>query len=371
MIYLDYAESTPISVKALDSFIKISKDLCGGINSNNKLGEIAKNILLDTTKELSDYFNILDREIIYTSSVEEANNMAIIGACLANCDKGKHIIVSKLEEKSIYKICDYLISLGFEVSFVNNDSDGLISFEDLKNKIRKDTILVSITALNKEMGIREPLKMLRQIIKKENENTIFHSDLSNAIGKTSISFRDIDLGTIDSGKIYGPKGIGFLYKNSNIKIKPLLYGNYKNKLYKPGELSIPLIVSMKTAILTVLKDLDKREKFINVLNEKIISKLSSLKGVKINKTKYCVPYIISLSLDRVDVKKLISALESKDIYISCNNNEINTSVMAVYNDIERSKNTLRISLSSLTSLKEIDSFLDAFVVEYNRLIYFN
>jgi len=367
MTYLDYSATTPMSLDALDAYVRVSKEFVGAIYSNNAAGKNAKKMLDDTTKEISDMFNIMDKEIIYTSSATEANNMAIIGVALANHKRGKHIITSKLEHPSVYEICNYLESIGFEISYVNNDEDGLIIFEDLKKLIREDTILVSISAVNYDTGVRQPLKMLRQIIKKENEQTLFHSDLSQAIGKTPVSFRDIDLGSVSAHKIYGPKGIGFLYKNNTVKIKPLLYGN-KNNNYKPGMPPLPLIVSMKEALKTSIKDVDKRERYVTLLNDRIVSKLEKISGIKINKTKYSIPHILNISFDNLLSETLSNALSNKEIYVSTNlNNEISSSVMAIYNDLKRSKSTMRISLSHLTTVLEINRFLEIFEVEYNTL----
>jgi len=367
MTYLDYSGTTPMSLDALDTYVRVSKEYIGAINSNNLAGKNAKKMLENTTKEISDMFNVMDKEIIYTSSATEANNMALIGVALANHKKGKHIITSKLEHHSVYEICNYLESIGFEISYVNNDEEGLIIFDDLKRLIREDTILVSISAVNYETGVRQPLKMLRQIIKKENEQTLFHSDLSQAIGKTTVNFRDIDLGSISAHKIYGPKGIGFLYKNNAVKIAPLLYGN-KNNNYRPGMPALPLIVSMKEALKSSLKDIDKRERYVTLLNDRIISKLEKIKGIKINKTKYCIPHILNISFDNILSETLSNALSNKEIYINTNlNNEISSSVMAIYNDLKRSKSTMRISLSHLTTVLEINRFLEIFEAEYNSL----
>jgi len=367
MTYLDYSATTPMSLDALDTYVKVSKEYIGSIHSNNEIGKKAKELLISSTKEISSMFNIMDSEIIYTSSATEANNMALIGVALANHKRGKHIIVSKLEYPNIYEICNYLESIGFEISYVNNDEDGLIIFDDLKRLIREDTILVSISAVNYETGVRQPLKMLRQIIKKENEHTLFHSDLSQAIGKTSVSFRDIDLGSVSAHKIYGPKGIGFLYKNSSVKITPLIYGN-KNNNYKPGMPALPLIVSMKESLKNAIKDLDKRERYVNLLNDRIVSKIENIPGIKINKTKYSIPHILNISFDNIIAETLCNILSSKDIYVNANlNNEISSSVLAIYNDLKRSKSTMRISLSHLTTVLEINRFLEVFDVEYKTL----
>ena len=368
MTYLDYSTTTPISLEALDTYVKISKEYSASASSMHALGMKSQELLNNTTKELSNMFNIMDREIIYTSGGMEANNLALIGLALERHNKGKHIIVSKLEHPSIYKICDYLESLGFSISYVSNDEDGLIIFDDLKRLIREDTILVSICAVNYETGVRQPLKMLRQIIKKENESTLFHSDLTQALGKTSVSFRDIDLGSISAHKIYGPKGIGFLYKNDSVKLTPILYGNNKND-NSFSTLPLPLIVSMKDAIKVSLKDIDKREKYITLLNERIVSKLKNIEGIKINKTKYSIPHIISLSFDKVAASELASILSEKGFCVSANKaGEISSSVMAIYNDLKRSKSCMRISLSHMTTVLEINRFLEVFEVEYKKLL---
>lgn len=368
MTYLDYSATTPISIDALDTYNRISKEYISLESANNELGGKCKKLLDDVTKEISNMFNVMESEIIYTHNGTEANNMALIGVALANHKKGKHIIVSKLEHPSIYGICNYLETLGFVISYVNNDEDGLISFDELKNLVREDTILVSISAVNYETGVRQPLKMLRQIIKKENSQTIFHSDLTQAIGKTSISFRDIDLGSVSAHKFYGPQGVGFLYKNNQVSISPIIYGTNKNSKNNPNSIALPLIVSMKDALKSAIKDLDKREKYITLLNERLISKLQNIEGLKINKTKYSIPHILSISLEKVNANELLNVLASKEIYLSANNqNEICNGVMAIYNNIERSKSCIRISLSHLTTVLEINRFLETFEVEYKKL----
>ena len=332
MTYLDYSTTSPISLDALDAYNKTAKEYFGSVYASNAFGEEAKRLLDNTTHEISNMFHIMDSEIIYTSGASEANNMALI-----------------------------------EISYVSNDEEGLILFDDLKNLIRPDTILVSISAVNYETGVRQPLKMLRQIIKKENDQTLFHSDLSQAIGKMSVSFRDIDLGSVSAHKFYGPKGIGFLYKNSGVTLTPLMYGAKKSG-DKPGMPALPLIVSMKEALKVAIRDLEKRDKYITLLNERVVSKLAKLEGIKINTTKYSIPHIINISLFGVSALSLSNALSNHEIYVSVNNpNEICSGVMAIYNDLERSKSCMRISLSHLTTVLEINRFLEVFEVEYNRL----
>ncbi len=371
MIYLDYSATTPTGFEVLDTYNKTSKDFFGNPNSLHELGVKAKNLMNSATKQIAEILNVNEKEITYTGGATMSNNMALIGVAMHYHKKGKHIITSKLEHPSIYQICNYLETLGFEISYVNNDEDGLIDFDNLKELIRDDTILVSICAVNSELGIRQPLKMIRQIIKKENSQTIFHSDMTQAIGKVSISMHDVDLATFTAHKIYGPKGIGLLYKNSNVEISPILYGSGKNNLLNPGTPAVPLIVAFSKALRLATTDIEKRERFIERLNEKIVVALKKYNGVMINKTKYSIPHILNISLRNIKAETFLHALEEYEIYVSsntaCSSATLSSSVMAVYNDQVRASSTLRISLSHLTTTDEINKFIYYFDQIYCKL----
>jgi len=371
MIYLDYSATTPVDLEVFDTLSKVTKNFVGNANSIHSLGQKSSELLESATKQIADIFGVNPSEIVYTSGATEANNMALIGTALANHKKGKHIIVSKLEHPSIYAICDYLKTMGFEISYVNNDKEGLIDFDDLKEKVREDTILVSICAVNSEIGVRQPLKMIRQIIKKENMGTIFHSDMTQAIGKVSVNMHDVDLASMSGHKIFGPKGIGFLYKSSMVKITPLIYGSGKSNDLKPGTPPLPLIAALSKAIRLASDSLEKKERFISLLNDKITSSLSKYPNIIINKTKYSIPQILNISVMDVMPEVMVHALDKHEIYLStntaCSSGDISNSVIAIYNDINRAKHTLRISLSYVTTTEEVNRFLEIFKEEYENL----
>ena len=370
MIYLDYSATTPVDIDVFDTLSKVTKNYIGNPNSMHSLGQKSMELLESATKQIADIFGVSSNEIVYTGGSTESNNMAIIGAALANHKKGKHIIVSKLEHPSIYVICDYLKSIGFEISYVKNDSDGLIDFDDLKKLVREDTILVSISAVNSEIGIRQPLKMIRQIIKKENIGTVFHSDMTQAIGKVSVNMRDTDLASVSGQKIFGPKGIGFLYKSSMIKVTPLLYGSTKENI-NPGTPPLPLIAALSKAVRLANENLEKKERFVTLLNEKIVNTLSKYPNILFNKTKYSIPHILNISIMDVMPEVMVHALASHEIYVSsntaCSSGEVSNAVLAVYNDLNRAKHTIRISLSHVTTTEEINRFLEVFKEEYEKL----
>ncbi len=371
MIYLDYSATTPIGFEVLDTYNKTSKDFFGNPNSLHELGVKSKNLMNSATKQIAEIFNIHEGEITYTGGATQANNMALIGAAMHYHKRGKHIIVSKLEHPSIYAICDYLESLGFEISYVNNDKEGLIDFDNLRSLMRQDTILVSICAVNSELGIRQPLKMIRQIIKKENPNTILHSDMTQAIGKVSISMHDVDLATFTAHKIYGPKGIGVLYKSNNTPLAPILFGSGKMNMLNPGTPAVPLIVALSKAVRLATTDIEKRERFIERLNLKIVDALKKYNGVMINKTKYCIPHILNISLRNIKAETFLHALEEFEVYVSsntaCSSATLSSSVMAVYNDKVRASSTIRISLSHLTTTDEVNKFISYFDEIYKKL----
>ncbi len=371
MVYLDYSATTPVSLEVLDVMNKTTKDYIGNANSLNGLGQKSKELMVSATKQIANIFSILESEITYTSSSTESNNFALIGYALANYKKGKHIITSKLEHPSIYAICDYLTTLGFEISYVNNDSEGLIDFEHLKKLIRDDTILVSICAVNSEVGIRQPLKMIRQIIKKENNNVVLHSDMTQAVGKTSISLHDVDMASISSHKIFGPKGIALFYKSSQINVKPILYGSGKSNELNPGTPPLPLIVGFSKAIRLATEDIEKKEKYISLLNERLCKKFKTMDGILINKTKYSIPHILNISLMNIKPETFIRALDNDEVYLStntaCSSGELSSSVMAIYNDYKRATHTIRISLASITTTEEINRFIEVFEKNYHML----
>ena len=371
MIYLDYSATTPLSLEVQDTINKVTREFIGNANSLNSLGQKSSELMKSATEQIAKIFLCDEKEITYTSGATESNNLALIGTCLANKKKGKHIIVSKLEHPSIYAICDYLKTLGFEISYVKNNEDGLIDFDDLKKLIKPSTILVSIVAVNSELGIRQPLKMIRQIIKKANPKTYFHSDMTQALGKVNISLKDVDMASMSIHKIYGPKGIGIFYKAHNVKVNPLLYGSGKSNFLHPGTPALPLIVGASKAIRLATEDLDRKYSYIEKLNNKLINFFNEFEGITVNNTEYSIPNMLNISLLNIKPETFIHAMDEHEIYLStttaCSSGDSSSSVMALYNDEKRASHTIRISLSSLTTIDEVNKFIEIFKEEYNKL----
>lgn len=373
MIYLDYSATTPVSKEVLDSYVKVTREYIGNPNSLHSLGEKSNELLNSATSQIAELLTVDKSEIIYTSGATEANNTALIGYALANSKKGKNIVVTKLEHPSIYGICEYLETLGFTITYVDNDQNGLIDFEDLKNKVKKDTILVSIVAVNSELGIRQPLKTLRQIIKKQNPDTVLHSDMTQAVGKVGINLHDVDLASISGHKIYGPKGIGMLYKSSKINIEPLIHG--EKGLLRSGTPSLPLIVAFSKALRLAITNQAKNESVVKLLNDKLSSTIAKYPEIIVNKTNYSIPHIYNISLMTIKPETFIHALEKRDIYVgtntACSKGGPSSSILAVYNDEKRANTSIRICLSHLTSFDDLNKFLYSFDIIYNKLLELN
>ena len=375
MTYLDYSATTPVLPEVLDSYNKVTEEYFGNPNSLHSLGIKSKELLDSASKQIADILGIKESEFVYTSGSTEANNIALIGTALTYRRYGNKIVVSKMEHPSIYGICKYLEKLGFVIEYVGVTEEGLLDFDELKRKVDRDTILVSVCAVNSETGARQPLKMVRQVIRKNNENCILHSDMTQAVGKVKIDVNDVDLASMSGHKIYGPKGIGLLYKTRNLVLTPLLYGSEEGAL-NPGTPPLPLIVAFSKALRLACKDLNKKEEVVKKYQDKIISHLAQYPNVKINSSKYCIPHILNISLMDIKPETFIHALEKDEVYVSsntaCSSGKPSQAVFEMYKDQKRSETTIRISLSPIMTLpSEISDFLDSFDKNYTELLKVN
>ena len=370
MIYLDYSATTKTSDEVLDTFIKVSKDYYGNPNSLHKLGVESKKLIDSASKQINDLLGI-DKEIIYTSGASEANNMAIKGIALKYKNRGKTILVSPLEHSSVNEPINYLKTIGFNIEYLSVDKNGIINLDDLENKITDETILVSVNAVNSELGILQPIKEISNIVKKHNK-CYFHSDITQAIGKIDIDISNIDLVSFSAHKFFGIKGIGALIKNKNIEILPLIHGGKSTSIYRSGTPATPLIASLSKALRLSLIDLDKKYKHVLELNNYLTENLIKFEKVKINSNKYSIPHILNISVLDIKPETFMHALEEYDIYIStksaCSTSNESNAVYLVTSDHQRALSSLRISISYKTTKEEIDKFIEVFGICYNKLI---
>lgn len=370
MTYLDYSATTPTSKDVLDTFVEVSNKYIGNPNSLHKLGSEASSIINAATKQISNLLNIKETEIIYTSGASESNNMVLKGICEKYQNRGKKIITTEFEHSSIYGPLTYLQKNGFEVSFVKTNEFGVVDINSLKELLTDDTILVSICAVNSEIGIVQPIDEIGKIL-KEYPKCYFHVDMTQCLGKIKFNLENIDLASFSAHKIYGIKGIGLLYKKESISLEPLIHGGKSTTIFRSGTPATALIVSMAKAMRLALENLDEKYNYVLSLNNKLKQELLSLDGIFINSNDYCIPNILNISVIGIKPETMLHALEEYDIYIStqtaCSTGTTSKSVYALTKDEERAKSSLRISISYLTTEEEINYFHDCFKKCLNSL----
>lgn len=371
MIYLDYSATTPVNHDVLDSFNKACLDFLGNSNSLHKLGIDNSHLIDSATKQINELLKLDNHEIIYTSGASESNNLAIKGVCLKYSHRGKHIITTHYEHSSVNEPIKYLESLGYEVSYVNSNEYGVVDINHLKELLRDDTIFVSVNVVNSEIGIRQPVEEIANVL-KDYPKCFFHVDLTQGIGKVNINLENIDLISFSAHKIYGLKGIGCLIRKNNVLLEPLIHGGKSTSIYRSGTPAHPLIVSISKALRIALSNVDKQYNHVFKLNNYIRDNLKNLKDVYINSNNYCIPHILNLSIKGIRAETIMRVLEEYDIFVStktaCSDEtSFSESVYNLTKNMDLAKSSIRISLSYLTTQKEIDEFIRIFNICYSKL----
>ena len=371
MIYLDYSATTPVDKRVLSTFNKVCEEYPGNSNSLHKLGAASKELETYATSKIEELLGLKNMEIIYTSGATESNNHVIKGVASKYQNRGKHIITTYLEHASVLAPLNYLSSHGFTIDYVKIKDDGLVDLEHLKQLLTNDTILVSICAVDSELGIKQPIKEIAEII-KEYPKCFFHSDCTQALGKINIDFNLLDFASVSAHKIYGMKGIGLLIKKKNIILDNLIHGGSSTTTYRSGTPALPLIVSTMKAIDLIIPNIDKNYQHMESLKQKILNNLKQYQDISINTTNNSISSTINISLKNIKPETFIHALDKQDIYIStksaCSTKEpMSNAVYAVTKDREKAKSSIRITLSYLTTEEEINKFLDIFALSYQKL----
>ena len=364
MVYLDYAANAPVDEEVLEVFNNISKKYFANPNATHRLGKEAKEVIDKSTENIAKIFNVLPEEIIYTSGASESNNLAIKGICERYKSKGKHIITTPLEHNSITAPLSVMQKEGFEVDVMPVKKDGLVDIESLKEMIREDTILVSVIAVDSEIGLKQPVEEIGKLL-KDYPNTFFHIDASQAIGKVDIDLTNIDLMTIAPHKFYGINGFGALIKKKNISLIPIINGGKSTTIYRSGTPVTAMVVALDKALEKAYKNMKERYDYIKDLNERVKKEFSKYKNVHIISTENSVPHTLNIAIDNIKSLDFAKKLEEYDVFIStktscCPSETPSKLVYALTNNKNLALSSLRISFSHMTTDKEIDIFLDAF-----------
>ena len=362
--YLDNSATTQCSKRATDLMVKLLTEDFGNPSSMHMKGVEAENYIKEAKEKIARTLKIEEKEIIFTSGGTESNNMALIGAALANKRAGNHIITTSIEHASVSATTAYLEELGFKVTYLKVDSDGIISLEELQEAVTDETILVSLMMVNNEMGAVEPIEEAVKVIKAKNPKTLVHVDAIQAYGKYRIYPKKIgvDMLSVSGHKIHGPKGVGFLFIKDKVKVKPLIYGGGHQKGMRSGTENVPGVAALAEAAVEIYEDFDKKVDHLYALKARFIDGLQGIDGVSVNgKTgRDSAPQIVSVSIEGVRSEVMLHTLEDRGIYVSagsaCSSNKpaISSTLTAIGLKKNLLDSTIRFSFCVNTTEEEID-----------------
>ncbi|WP_418747038.1 cysteine desulfurase family protein [Frisingicoccus sp.] len=372
-IYLDNAATTKVYPSVCEKMVEVMSKDYGNPSSLHMKGFAAEQYVKEARKTIASVMKVDEKEIVFTSGGTESNNMAIIGAAMANKRRGKHLITTSIEHASVYNPFIWLEGQGFEVTYLPVDNHGIVSTEALEGALRDDTILVSVMAVNNEIGTIQPLDEIGAVIKKKSPEILFHVDAIQGFGKIEIypSKLRIDLMSVSGHKLHGPKGIGFLYIKNKVKVQPLILGGGQQKDMRSGTENVPGIAGLGEAVCRVFENFKDKQRNLYTLREQFVSRLEQMDGVKINGFAHQVsdvnlhqgpaPHVVSASFEDIRAEVLLHALEERGIYVSsgsaCSSNHpaISGTLKAIGTERKFLDATIRFSLCYDTTEEELNT----------------
>ncbi len=373
-VYLDYAGTTPVDKRVLQAMIPYFSKNFGNASSLHKFGQDAKNALEESREKISEVINADREEIVFSSGGTEADNLALKGIAFANKEKGKHIIVSSIEHHAILDTCKWLEKQGFDVSYLPVDKYGFINLENLESTICKDTILVSVMHANNEIGTIEPIEEIGKICHEHDAH--FHTDAVQTFGKIPVNVKkmNIDLLTVSSHKIYGPKGVGALYIRKGVKIEPLIHGGGQESNLRSGTENVSGILGFGIASEIAKKEMKKDAKQQIKLRDYLIKNVlkiekSHLNGHPVKR----LPNNTNFWFDFIEGESLITHLDFYGIAAStgsaCSSKSLEPShvLLAIGLKHEEAHGSLRLTLGKYTTKRDIDYTLKVLPKVVKRL----
>ena len=371
LIYLDNVAASFVEDEVLDVFYNTTKKYYANPNSIHKLGREENKMISDSTLRIANMLKVLKDEIIYTSGATESNNLAVKGLCLSYKNYGKHILISSLEHNSITSSVVSLERLGFEVEVIPVTDKGIVDIESLKNMLRDDTILVSVTSVDSELSLRQPIEEIASIL-KDYPNCHFHTDATQSIGKVTIDYSNVDLITINPHKFHGLDNFGILVKKKNVRLTPLIEGGKSTTIYRAGTPSLANILALEKALELALTNQEARYNYLKELGDMIKSHLSEYKNVSINSRENSLPSSINFSLIGGKSLTILDKFEEHNIILSAKTSccPITTPSKLVYaltKDKQKASSSIRVSLSYKTTKEEVEEFLKVFDLIYKEI----
>lgn len=370
--YLDNSATTRCSDRACQLMVDLLTKDYGNPSSLHMKGIEAERFVETAKKKIAKTLRVSEKEIIFTSGGTESNNLAIIGAAMANRRAGNHIITTSIEHASVENPMEFLKEQGFDITYLSVDENGIISLEELEEAVTEQTILVSMMHVNNEIGAIEPVAEAAELIKKKNPDTLIHVDAIQSYGKMYIYPKKlgIDMLSVSGHKIHGPKGSGFLWVKEKTKLKPLILGGGQQKGMRSGTENVPAIAGLGEAAEEIYENLDEKRAHLYGLKQRFINGIERLEGTHVNgKTgEDSAPHIVSVSFEEIRSEVLLHSLEDRGIYVSSgsacssNNHAGKQKGSKTLRNIHLKENlldsTLRFSFSVHTTEEEIDYALE-------------
>lgn len=367
MIYLDNSATTKPFPEVVDSFVTVATKYFGNPSSLHELGMKAERLLTQAREQIAAALGVKPNEIIFTSGGTEANNFAIKGVALQYRHRGNHIITTAIEHPSVSEPCQQLEQLGFEVTYLPVNENGLVTVEDVKKALRDDTILVSIMHVNNEVGAIQPVEEIGALL-AQYPKTIFHVDRVQGISKVPLDMKKarIDLCTMSAHKFHGLRGAGILYVRQGVRLSPLLAGGGQEMQLRSGTENVPAIVAMAKALRLSLEKYDKQIDYLLEVKQAWIDALKTIPFIQINTPlAHSAPHIINFSLNGIKPEVFVHELEKHYIFVSttsaCSSKKKAPSktLLAMGVDDRRAESGIRISLSFENTLEEIPTAISA------------
>lgn len=363
-VYLDNAATTRCSEHAADAVRSVLTGDYGNPSSLHKRGMDAERIVKDARSAVAKTLKAKEKEILFTSGGTESNNLAIIGAALANKRAGKKILTTAVEHPSVRNPMLHLKEQGFDVRFLPVDTEGRLDLSALEKEADEETILLSMMHVNNEIGTIEPIHEAGKILRERSPKALLHVDAIQSYGKLAIcpEKEGVDLLSMSAHKIAGPKGVGFLYVREKTKVNPQILGGGQQWGFRSGTENVPGIAGLRCAAEDAAACREERSKELRTVRNRLISELSEIEGVQINGGKTdetSSPYIVSASVGGVRSEVLLHALEEEGVYVSagsaCSSNKpaVSETLKAIGLPKELLDSTIRISFSFETTEEDI------------------
>ena len=371
MLYLDYSANTPVDEEVLHCFCEAERRYPGNANAHHQAGAAAKAAINEATRSIARCLGAPPAGIIYTSGASEANNLAVKGLAALGGTAGRHILSTPLEHSSVSGSLEALQKKGYEVELLDILSDGTVDLADLKKRLRPDTVLVAVTAVDSELGVVQPIAEIAELL-KAYPNCHLHVDATQAVGKIPVQFEGMDSMSLTAHKFYGLNGIGVLIKRLGLALPPLIHGGESTTPYRSGTPTVALACSLALALEKATAELPARVATVRSLNDRLRTELSRYPKVRINSPANAVPHILNLSVQGVKGSVFQRELDARGVCVSvksaCSSDGLpSRAVLAVSQDRRNALSSWRISLSHLTTEEEVTGFLHAFADCYNIL----